>query len=260
MISKFSRMMSRHIQKSKLIAKESSGFISLLSTKSTLNHFRLAPIAYTPHQTLLRSFAKKKKGSKQKNKKETPAADEEEGPASEIDLDLIQLQFDSILDDFEESMGKLQFGELNTQIFEDIEVKAYDDVYQLDELAQILPRNEKSVFLNVYDPAIYEDVKDALNASDHNFIVSLEKDGVLVTIENSNSDQARQAFSKSVKGKGDSAIAELREVRAEEIKGIKGMEGFGKDLLYQAEQEVHTMYLGVLGKVEREVKRKLDSI
>ena len=77
----------------------------------------------------------------------------------EIDLTLIELQFDEILDDLSDQFDKIHFGYLSPSIFDDVEFRAYGQSVGIEEVAQLVPQNETTIFFNIYDPSIINDIK-----------------------------------------------------------------------------------------------------
>lgn len=147
----------------------------------------------------------------------------------------------------------MKFGTLSPEQLEQIEVKAYGDICQMIELAQVVPKSDKSALLNIYDPGVLDDVKTALDTS--NLELSIQKDpsGFLVTLVNANSKDAKVAFASNIKLKSQQAILKLRTVRGDEIKAVKSLEdkpGYSEDYLYKAEEEIHQMYLASSKEIE----------
>jgi ribosome recycling factor len=92
--------------------------------------------------------------------------------------------------------------------------------------------------------------------------LNIQKDpqGFLITLANANSKEARLQFAQSVKEKGHTYTQKLRNVRGDEIKEIKSMSGLSEDYLYQAEEEVHSMYLESNKEIENAISAKLASV
>jgi ribosome recycling factor len=204
---------------------------------------------------LSRLFAKKKKNAQKQDKDSNP-----EPTVSEIDLNLTELQFQEITDDFSFEISQLSFGTLQPSMLEEIEVQAYDDICTIQDLSQVVPKNEKTVLLNIYDPGVFENVKTALDICELDLALRPDQDGLVVSLANTNSKEAKDAFCKGVKNKGDKTVEELRSLRHDEIKEVKGLGGFGEDDLYQAEKEIHQMYLDAVQVVQNQVKSKIESV
>ena len=99
----------------------------------------------------------------------------------------------------------------------------------------MVPKNDKTCLLNVYDPSVFDDVKVALDLCDMDLTIQKDTQGFLVTLTNSNSKEAREAFAKGVREKGHEYVNKLRTIRGDEIKEVKALEdigGFGEDYIY----------------------------
>ena len=74
-----------------------------------------------------RFFSKKKKEEKAP-KKGKNSSEESSSQVLEIDLNVVELQYQEIQDEFKHILSKLKFGTLSPEQLETIEVKAYGDV------------------------------------------------------------------------------------------------------------------------------------
>jgi ribosome recycling factor len=181
----------------------------------------------------------------------------------EIDLDLIEMQYNEVVEELGDILAKLKFGSLTPDMIEDLEVRAYGDVCMMVELAQVIPKNDKTALLNIYDPSVLDDVKTALDLCDLDLAISKDPQGFLISLANANSKDARLQFAAGVKQKGQDYLQKLRDIRGDEIKEVKALSdvgGFGEDYLYQAEEEIHNMYLEAKKNVETAVTEKLASV
>lgn len=149
---------------------------------------------------------------------------------------------------------------MTAETLSNIPVYAYDDVCTIHDVAQIIPKNDKTVLLNVYDPDIIDKVKRALDVSELDLNITSNQEGLLASLSNANSREAKEAFVKNLKNIHSNSLEELRSVRGEEIREIKGYEHFGKDDIYHAEKEIHEMYLEAAKEIENELKGKIDEI
>lgn len=208
------------------------------------------PMLYS--HPLARTFSKKN----QKN-------DQEDIEAEEIDFELIEMQYEELVDEFNDTLSRLKFGSLSPEVIEDLEVRAYGDYCLMIELAQVIPKNDRTALLNVYDPSVLNDVKTCLDLCDLDLTIQKDPQGFLVTLTNANSREARLQFAQSVKEKGYEYTKKLRNIRRDEIKEIKALAksgGFGEDFIYDAQEEVHNMYLKSNKEVETAMATKLASV
>lgn len=212
--------------------------------------------------TIQRFFSKKKKDEKSSKKGKTQA-DESGSQMTEIDLNLVEQQYQGIQQEFKETLSKLKFGNLSPEQLEQIEVKAYGEICQMIEVAQVVPKTDKSALLNVYDPGVFDDVKAALDTSDLDLNIQKDPSGFIVTLANANSKESRLAFANGVKQKSQQTIQKLRNIRGDEIKAVKSladMPGYSEDYLYKAEEEIHQMYLASVKEIESLVTQKLSTV
>lgn len=216
-------------------------------TKKNLNKITTSNLKFT--------FSKKSKSSSSQQE-ET----EEEEIITEIDLELVELQFKEITSIYKETLSKLKFGTLTAETLAGLEVNAYHDTCTLHDVAQIIPKNDKTIFLNVYDQDILDNVKRALDISDLDLTITKSNNGLLVSLSNSNSKEAKENFVKNLKKLHADGLKDLRQIRGDEIKEVKNLEHFGKDVLYQAEKEIHEMYLEAAKEIEDGLKEKVDEV
>ena len=237
------------------------------STSFALNQYHLIQYNVTPNfqhfstnsTALKRYFAKKKETKPAKKGKQEDNAQ----AADPIDLDLIELQYQEITQEFTNAISKLKFGNLSPEQLESIEVKAYNDICALVEVAQVIPKNDKSALLHVYDPSVLDEVKIALDTCSLDLSIQKDAQGFLVTLANANSKEARLAFANGIKQKGQASIQKLRNVRGDEIRRLKTLEdasGVSEDYLYKAEEEIHNMYLATVKDIEAAITAKTATV
>lgn len=173
------------------------------------------------------------------------------------------MKYQEVSKQFQDIVSKLKFGNLSPEQLEDLEVRAYGDVCLMIEVAQVIPKNDKSALLHIYDPDVLEDVKIALDTCELDLNVQKDSQGFLVTLANANSKEARLSFANGVKQKGQQSIQKLRGIRGEEIKQVKALSdvgGFSEDYIYKVEEEIHNMYLASVKDIEGTIAGKLASI
>jgi ribosome recycling factor len=173
------------------------------------------------------------------------------------------MQYTELIEEYTDLLSGLKFGSLSADQLEEIEVRAYNDVCSMVELAQVIPKNDKTALLNVYDPSVLEDIKSALDLCELDLSIQKDPQGFLISLTNANSKEARQAFASGIKDKSQTYLNKLRTIRGDEIKEVKALAdigGFGEDYLYRAEEEIHNMYLESVKELESATNDKLATV
>jgi len=129
--------------------------------KNNLNNENKFILSRSLFQTQLRTFAKKNN-----NKKSSTISIDDADIPEEIDLEIIEMQYQEVVEEFTDILSQLKFGSLSPDMIENLEVRAYGDICSMIELAQIIPKNEKTALVNVYDPSVFDDVKTCLDLCD----------------------------------------------------------------------------------------------
>ena len=216
------------------------------------------PCTFTSYQ-ISRNFSKKNKKRNQKTPKiEENDEDEEEIPDL-IDFTEYELALDTLVSEAEEDIGSLTFGSLQPSMLEEIEVKAYGDLVILMDLAQIMPKSDTLIHLNIYDKTVTQSIKKALDTSGLDLEVYIDaQQNINVNLANTKSKEAKESFIKLLTDKNNSFKRQLKDIKNEEESNFKKLkEHLQKDIIFQAEKEIFELFKDAETKVNNIVKEKM---
>ena len=230
------------------------------STVASFNNYNLS-LANPPH-SINRFFAKKGKKALEKEQKQEKKAQPGTPAKQEIDLNPLEEELQTNVQQFEEFLSKMKFGRLTPEHFAGISCQAYGDLSPVTDLCQIITKNATTVALNVFDTELAEPIRRALQTSSYDFDIRKDAENLMiVSLANPNSKEVKQQFLKEIRLRLESCKKNLRNIRSTHINEIqKQKETFGKDIVFEAEKEAHSIYEKALKEIENLHKQKESAI
>lgn len=261
--TKFSGLIKPNPSSSSLLRFSKSTFFE--NSQSSINPFDTLTLQRgILTQKISRNFAKKKKGGKTKQTGKKQQG-EEEGVSTEerisvIDFTDYENQLSSVLEAAIEEISEIKFGHIQPEQFEEIVVKAYGEETYLQDLAQMVPKSEKQILINVYDTTLVSAVKSALDLSNMDLDIVIDRNqNILATVNNLNVEEAKKAYSSLIANKKDYYREKMKKVRVKEMDKLGKMkDGLSKDVIFQSEKEVQTMFKATEEQLLGLVKSKLE--
>ncbi|KRX04918.1 Ribosome recycling factor domain [Pseudocohnilembus persalinus] len=138
------------------------------------------------------NFAKKGKKQEEKQNKKEEKKNLSEQLDKKIDLNVPEQNFKSEIENLSKQLKKIQVGRLTPDFFDRYEIPAYGGKQRFNELAQITPKNETTVILNVYDEGLVNAVYKTLENSGEQFQMKIEGKNIQVVLLGGNTKEAKQ--------------------------------------------------------------------
>ena len=171
------------------------------------------------------------------------------------------MELETHYEEMVESMNKIQGGRTNPRMFDDVEVQAYNDIFPLSELAQVMVRGENNLLVQLYDQSLTEATIKAISTQDQ-IPVSCNAEGKMISIKITSSKKEllervkKEANQILIKFKG-----ETTKTRNEAVKEFKTIELIAdKDEIEIHSKEVNELVNDLKKKAENTLNEKLNEL
>ena len=167
-----------------------------------------------------------------------------------MDVSNFKIEADKVVDSMVEDFSRIRTGRAAPELIENVKVDAYGTEMTLKSIANINVSDSKSLVAQPWDKTLVNSVSKGLMASNLGLSVSVEGDGVRVTIPDL-SQERRLEYVKVMKERSELARIGIRNARQKTMKDIELQQdgGLSEDEAKRRKEEV-----------EKEVKIANDRI
>ena len=166
-------------------------------------------------------------------------------------------KMDRALDSAKTDFGQVRTGRINPALFQKIPVDYYGTPTPLAQLASLQVPEARTMIVTPYDKSALKEIERAI-ATFPNLGASPTNDGTLVrvTIPELTQDR-RKEFVKIVRGKGEDAKVQIRNVRRKSKESLDALKTeVGEDELGRAEKELESITKSHVDAIDDALKRK----
>jgi len=153
--------------------------------------------------------------------------------------------------------GQVRTGRINAALFQKIPVDYYGTPTPLAQLASLQVPEARTMIVTPYDKSALKEIEKAI-ATFPNLGASPTNDGTIVrvTIPELTQDR-RKEFVKIVRGKGEDAKVQVRNVRRKAKDDLDALKGeVGDDEVARAEKELEAITKSYIDQVDEALKKK----
>ncbi|XP_059477427.1 ribosome-recycling factor, mitochondrial [Neocloeon triangulifer] len=211
---------------------------------------------------LTRSYAKgKSKGADGKNKKKQAASAINENDFAElVAVDAMKTQMQRALDILKDEYVKNLSLRSTTGSIESIKVKFEGQDHALNELAQVVRKNPKTLVVNCSSvPQSIPNILQAIKQSGMN--LNPQQDGttlfipIPVVTKEHRENLAKNAKSLFIKGRDN-----IKEVQNKYVRNLKKAAGVSEDLIFGAQQQITAIADKYVGEAEKMLQTKQEEL
>jgi len=166
-------------------------------------------------------------------------------------------KMDRALDSAKTDFGQVRTGRINPGLFQKIPVDYYGTPTPLAQLASLQVPEARTMIVTPYDKSALKEIERAI-ATFPNLGASPTNDGTLVrvTIPELTQDR-RKEFVKIVRGKGEDAKVQIRNVRRKSKESLDALKTeVGDDEVARGEKELEAITKGYIDQIDDALKKK----
>ena len=112
----------------------------------------------------------------------------------------------------EEDLASIKSGRATNDVFDDLEVKAYGEMFPFGDLCQTIVRGTQILTVKVYDESVKDEVLKSLTRCDMDLEIQMEGKDIRVKMGAGKKEQLEAAL-KQIKVSGENCRKDLRTVR-----------------------------------------------
>ncbi|WP_208392901.1 ribosome recycling factor [Frigoribacterium faeni] len=164
---------------------------------------------------------------------------------------------DRALDSAKTDFGQVRTGRINPALFQKIPVDYYGTPTPLAQLASLQVPEARTMIVTPYDKSALKEIERAI-ATFPNLGASPTNDGTLVrvTIPELTQDR-RKEFVKIVRGKGEDAKVQIRNIRRKSKESLDALKTeVGDDEVARGEKELEAVTKGYIDQIDDALKKK----
>ncbi len=166
-------------------------------------------------------------------------------------------KMDRALESAKTDFGQVRTGRINPSLFQKIPVDYYGTPTPLAQLASLQVPEARTMIVTPYDKSALKEIERAI-ATFPNLGASPTNDGTLVrvTIPELTQDR-RKEFVKIVRGKGEDAKVQIRNVRRKSKESLDALKTeVGDDEVARGEKELEVVTKGYIDQIDDALKKK----
>jgi ribosome recycling factor len=166
-------------------------------------------------------------------------------------------KMDRALDSAKTDFGQVRTGRINPALFQKIPVDYYGTPTPLAQLASLQVPEARTMIVTPYDKSALKEIERAI-ATFPNLGASPTNDGTLVrvTIPELTQDR-RKEFVKIVRGKGEDAKVQIRNIRRKSKESLDALKTeVGDDEVARGEKELEAVTKGYIDQIDDALKKK----
>jgi ribosome recycling factor len=166
-------------------------------------------------------------------------------------------KMDRALESAKTDFGQVRTGRINPSLFQKIPVDYYGTPTPLAQLASLQVPEARTMIVTPYDKSALKEIERAI-ATFPNLGASPTNDGTLVrvTIPELTQDR-RKEFVKIVRGKGEDAKVQIRNVRRKSKESLDALKTeVGDDEVARGEKELEAVTKGYIDQIDDALKKK----
>ncbi|KAG8230042.1 hypothetical protein J437_LFUL000878 [Ladona fulva] len=203
----------------------------------------------------VRGYAKGKDKKKSDKGKKHVSVDES-ALAELVDIGTLRSHLQKTVDVMKDEYIKQLSLRSTTGSFENLKIKFDGSEYTLQDLAQIVRKNPKTIVVNLSSfPTAIPPVLEAIQKSGMN--LNPQQDGTTLFIPVPKiTKEHREALSKNAKSLFIKCRDSLKDVQTKFIKGLKGKDHVSKDDVFSAQQQITTLCNFYVAEAEKIMETK----
>jgi ribosome recycling factor len=166
-------------------------------------------------------------------------------------------KMDRALDSAKTDFGQVRTGRINPSLFQKIPVDYYGTPTPLAQLASLQVPEARTMIVTPYDKSALKEIERAI-ATFPNLGASPTNDGTLVrvTIPELTQDR-RKEFVKIVRGKGEDAKVQIRNIRRKSKESLDALKTeVGDDEVARGEKELEAVTKSYIDQIDDALKKK----
>lgn len=165
------------------------------------------------------------------------------------------------IDFLEDKLSKIRAGKANPKLLDDIRVEYYGNPTPLNNVANVVVPDAKTIIVTPWEKKILPDVERAIMNSDLGITPENNGDIIRITLPPL-TEERRKQLAKQVKSESESAKVSVRNARRDANDQIKKAqdEGLSEDQARDAEKEVQKIHDEYIKKVDEVYNAKEKEI
>lgn len=179
-----------------------------------------------------------------------------------MELQELKEKLNSSLEFFKEDIKSIRTGRANPGLVESIKVNYYNTPTSLKQLASINTPEPRLLVISPYDKSVLSEIEKAVNES--NLGLTATNDGSVLRISiPSLTEERREEFIKTIRGKAEEVKVAMRNIRRWEFEILKEKEKTGKiseDERFKGEKQIQETLDEYMKKVDEIVSQKETEI
>lgn len=180
-----------------------------------LTIFPAQSACFTPARGFAKGARKKKKDAKSKTKVDVATIDD-----SPIDLEMCQEKIFDLVGRAETAFDKIKLGRAAPDLLDEIKVKAYGDIAEIQDIGSVSARSDTLLIVNVHDQSLVDEVELAIRNAGLDLAPFSQNKQVHVPMPKPTAE-TRDKFKKLAKKAADDAKSRIRGVRQDWMKKLK---------------------------------------
>lgn len=166
-------------------------------------------------------------------------------------------KMDRALESAKTDFGQVRTGRINPALFQKIPVEYYGTPTPLAQLASLQVPEARTMIVTPYDKTALKEIEKAI-ATFPNLGANPTNDGTIVRVTIPElTQERRKEFVKIVRGKGEDAKVQLRNIRRKAKDDLDALKAeVGDDEVARAEKELEAVTKGYVDQVDDALKKK----
>jgi len=166
-------------------------------------------------------------------------------------------KMDRALESAKTDFGQVRTGRINPALFQKIPVEYYGTPTPLAQLASLQVPEARTMIVTPYDKTALKEIEKAI-ATFPNLGANPTNDGSIVRVTIPElTQERRKEFVKIVRGKGEDAKVQLRNIRRKAKDDLDALKAeVGDDEVARAEKELEAVTKGYVDQVDDALKKK----
>ena len=166
-------------------------------------------------------------------------------------------KMDRALESAKTDFGQVRTGRINAAMFQKIPVDYYGTPTPLAQLASLQVPEARTMIVTPYDKQALKEIEKAI-ATFPNLGASPTNDGTLVRVTIPElTQERRKEFVKIVRGKGEDAKVQIRNIRRSSKTDLDALKTeVGDDEVARAEKELEAITKGFIDSIDDALKKK----
>jgi ribosome recycling factor len=177
-------------------------------------------------------------------------------------LEELESDYEEILGDLKQELGKIRTGRANLAMLDDIRVEYYGDYVPLEQVATMRAADARLITIQPWEKDMIPKIEKAIRKSDLG--LNPQSDGEIVRVPiPALSGERRQELSRLAQDKGEDHKIEMRNARREARDDIEELEDesmISEDDMHRAYDRIDELTSEYTDEVDRVVEEKVDKI